>query len=194
MEYAEASSLTGNLLILFNSQQISEQTLLAELQGLDASAPVVAPPQTVAVVPKDDPPPTEPVVYVTGFRRRLYLALGWASVGLAVVGAILPGIPTVPFVVLASYFFIRSSPRTHAWLRRSRWFGPLLRDWEEHRGVKRGVKNTALGLMAVGLVITLLVGLPLAVVAMIVALEIIGLVIILRLPVIEPAAPALASS
>jgi uncharacterized membrane protein YbaN (DUF454 family) len=105
---------------------------------------------------------------------------------MAVVGAILPGIPTVPFVVLASYFFVRSSPRAHAWLLRSRWFGPHLRDWEERRGVRRSAKYTALGLMGAGLVVTWLAGLPAAITASIVTLEIVGAVIILRLPEVEP--------
>ena len=79
---------------------------------------------------------TEPAGYVTGLRRKVYQVLGWASVGMAVVGFALPGIPGAPFVVLAGYFFIRSSPRSHAWLLQSRWFGPILRDWEQHRAVR----------------------------------------------------------
>jgi uncharacterized membrane protein YbaN (DUF454 family) len=67
-----------------------------------------------------------------------------------------------------------------------------LRDWEEHRGVRRSTKWTALALMGAGLVFTLLTGLPLEVVASILALEAIGLVVVLRLPVVESAPPAAA--
>src|SRR5205807_865967 len=126
---------------------------------------------------------SEPVVHATGLRHGVYKALGWSSVGLAAVGAVLPGLPTVPFLVLASYFFIRSSPTAREWLLRSRWFGPMLREWEEHHAVQRSVKYGAVGLMGGGLVVTWLAGLPAAAVATILALEAVGLVVVLRLPV-----------
>jgi uncharacterized membrane protein YbaN (DUF454 family) len=193
---AQANDLTGNILILFNPRQTTAQALLAELRLAGVAAPAIVPqPRTpggplLAAVPQEARPhPRRQVVYVTGARGRLYKLLGWSSVGMAVVGAILPGIPTAPFVVLASYFFIRSSPTAHAWLLRSRWFGPILRDWEERRGVKRSVKYTAVGMMAAGATVTVLLGLPAPVVASILALEGIGLVIVLRLPEVEPSAP-----
>ena len=67
-----------------------------------------------------------------------------AAVGLAVVGAVLPLLPTTPFLLLASFCFYRGSPRIHAWLHRSAWFGPTLDDWQHSRGVRRSVKNRAL--------------------------------------------------
>jgi len=59
---------------------------------------------------------------------------------MAYLGAILPGLPTTPWVLLASYCFTRSSPRLERWLKRSPIFGKLLRDWDEHRGIRRPVK------------------------------------------------------
>jgi len=196
---AEANRWTGNILILYNAKVTSELELLGWLEGIAgglriAAAPVPQAPQPVleCAVEHLGPHAQEHPGYVTGLRRIVYKTLGWASVGMAVVGAILPGIPTVPFVVLAGYFFMRSSPAAHDWLMRSRWFGTLLREWEQHRGVRPGIKLTAIGLMAAGLVITLLIGMPIAIVVTIVLLELIGLVIIVRLPVIEspPLLPA----
>jgi uncharacterized membrane protein YbaN (DUF454 family) len=186
---AEASAWTGNLLIRFDPLRTSAPALLAELHTLRGLPPLVAPlPTPIEPLPLTIPSGD----YVTGTRATVYKALGWASVGMAGVGAALPGIPTVPFVVLAAYFFVRSSPEAHAWLRRSRWFGELLRDWEEHRAVRRSVKYTGMGLMGAGLVITALLGLPVPVLATIIALELIGLGILIRLPVVEgePPAPA----
>jgi len=208
--FAEASEITGNLLILFNSRQTDEKTLLAELQVSCVNAPVAAPPlpmprplQPVAIrkdvqqskkgamaVQPRTLHPVRPGVYLTGWRSWLYKAFGWASVGMAVVGAIMPGIPTVPFVILAGYFFVRSSPEAHQWLLRSRWFGPMLRDWEQHRGVRRWVKYAVVGLLAAGLTIAWLLELPPVVVASILAFGLIGAVIVLRLPVVD--APLLA--
>jgi uncharacterized protein len=76
----------------------------------------------------------------TGVKRLAFVAAGLGCVGLAYLGAILPGLPTTPWVLAASYFFARSSPRLERWLKRSPVFGRFLRDWEEHRGIRRGVK------------------------------------------------------
>ena len=126
------------------------------------------------------PPP------LTGPWRLLYVGLGLFFVGLAVLGVFLPVLPTTPFLLLASYFLIRSSPRLHRWLLRSRLFGPLLRDWQRHRAVRRRVKVTAT--CAIPLVLgtsIVLTSPPPLVIAVIVGLGLIGLVVVLRLPVID---------
>ena len=87
------------------------------------------------------PPP--PVMPATGVRRLLYIVLGLLFVVMAYIGAIMPGIPTTPFVLLASYFFSRSSPRLSRWLKRTPYFGHMLHDWETHRGLRRSIKITA---------------------------------------------------
>jgi uncharacterized membrane protein YbaN (DUF454 family) len=94
-------------------------------------------------------------------------------------------------VILAGYFFIRSSPAAHNWLSRSRWFGTILRDWEEHHGVSRATKAAALGLIAVGAVVTALIGLPMPLTISIFAMQFVGAVIVLRLPGVAPSHPAL---
>ena len=76
----------------------------------------------------------------TGARRVLFVAAGLACVGLAYVGVFVPGLPTTPWVLLAGYCFSRSSPRLERWLKRSPVFGRLLRDWDEHHGIRRPVK------------------------------------------------------
>jgi uncharacterized membrane protein YbaN (DUF454 family) len=189
---AEASEWTGNLLILFDRRQTSEKVLLAELQAPCVSVSVAPVPVTVE---KDGQPETDaPAGYVTGVRKRVYRILGWSSVGMAVVGAITPGIPTAPFAILAGYFFVRSSPAAHAWLLRSRWFGQFVRDWEERHAVKRSVKYTAVGLMGAGLGISVLIGLPPIVLGSIVTLEVIGLIVVARLPVVESSLPSPAAA
>lgn len=90
-----------------------------------------------------------PVPIQRGWRRLAYVSAGLVLVGLAYVGVLLPGIPTTPFLLGASFCFVRSSPRLHRWLRRSPIFGRFLHDWEVHRGIRRPVK-----ILAVALVIT----------------------------------------
>jgi uncharacterized membrane protein YbaN (DUF454 family) len=190
--HAEARSITGNVLILFEPRQTSAATLIETLPALRLD-PLSSPPAQVSPLPvvNQDPAaqPAEAGDYMTGWGRVLYKALGWSSVGMAVVGAITPGIPTAPFVVLAGYFFIRSSPEAHEWLRQSRWFGTILRDWEEHRGVRRSLRNAALGLIGASMVITSLFGLPTALLATILSLQVAGLAVVLSLRVVDPASP-----
>jgi uncharacterized membrane protein YbaN (DUF454 family) len=206
--HAEANPLTGNVLLLFEPRQTSAQALLEALPALRLDLPIRLlvlqdEPENPALAEEVcgpvsvpglvlEPDPGGSAVYVTGTRRLIYKALGWASVGMAVVGAILPGIPTAPFVVLAGYFFVRSSPEAHQWLRRSRWFGTLLRDWEEHRAVRRPVRNTAVGLIGGGMAVTPLMGFSTPLLATILTLQTAGLAIVLSLRVVEPPTPAAA--
>lgn len=92
-----------------------------------------------------------PTSQPTGVRRWLYLTAGLACVGLAYLGAVLPGLPVTPWVLLASYCFGRSSPRLQRWLLRSPVFGRLLRDWHEHRGIRRPAKVVAVVLVCAAL-------------------------------------------
>jgi uncharacterized membrane protein YbaN (DUF454 family) len=87
-------------------------------------------------------PPAVPRVAV-GAKRLAYLVAGLVCVGLAYLGALLPGLPATPWVLLASYCFARSSPRLEGWLKRSPVFGKILRDWDEHRGIRRPAKVVA---------------------------------------------------
>ena len=101
-------------------------------------------------------PPAPPPA--TGLRRVLFLAAGFASLGMAYLGALLPGLPTTPWVMLASWCFARSSPRLQSWLRRSPIFGALLRDWDEHRGIRRPVKAVAAVLIVTAVSLSILSG------------------------------------
>lgn len=83
----------------------------------------------------------------TGWRRLMHLSLAAAWFTLAVLGAILPGLPCTGFLLLCSYSLCRSSKRLHKKLLDSRWFGPMLRHWQVHRGVRPGVKTKALSML-----------------------------------------------
>lgn len=77
-------------------------------------------------------------------RRLVLKAAGLLSVGLGLLGAFLPLIPTTPFVLLASACFARSSPTLNKWLHDHDVLGPPLRAWEKHRALPRRAKTVAI--------------------------------------------------
>ena len=130
--------------------------------------------------------PTKPPK-VTGFRKSIYISLGILFVGLAAVGVALPGLPTTPFLLLASFFFVRSSPRFHTMLLRSRIFGPFLRDWYEKRAIRPGVKYTTLVLIPTMIGISAYFAqFSWPVLAVVIVLGLVGITVVMRLPVIRP--------
>jgi len=86
--------------------------------------------------------------------RRLYLAAGLLFVAFGAIGAVLPLIPTVPFLLLAAFFFARSNPVWEQRILDHRTFGPQVRDWRERRAIPRRVKLTAIASLAAGALFT----------------------------------------
>lgn len=66
--------------------------------------------------------------------RSLYRVLGIFFVGMAFVGIVVPLIPTVGPVLLAGFFFSRSSERFDQWLVENRYFGGIIQDWRAGLG------------------------------------------------------------
>lgn len=82
--------------------------------------------------------------------RWLWFALGWVMVGLGVIGALLPVMPTTIFLILAVGCFARSSPKFEQRLLAHPRYGPSLRLWREQGAVSRKGKAFASAGMAVG--------------------------------------------
>ena len=75
--------------------------------------------------------------------RWLWWLLAYTSLGLGIVGIAVPGLPTVPFVLLAAFAAARGSQRLHDWLLAHRRFGPMIGDWEREGAVSRRAKRLA---------------------------------------------------
>lgn len=76
--------------------------------------------------------------------KPLYFLIGWCCFGLGAVGVVVPGLPTVPFLLVALWGFSRSSQRFHDWLYHHRVFGPPLQEWRAHRVIPARAKVVAL--------------------------------------------------
>lgn len=102
---------------------------------------------------------------------------------LGTLGFLLPVIPGTPFVLLASFLLLKGSPQLHQKLRRSRFFGRILRDWEERGGIRPQDKIRAIVIVVAGAIFSFLFGPPQPLLRLIGAFFIIiGLIVILRLP------------
>lgn len=122
---------------------------------------------------------------VRGLRRAIYLVLAALFFAVGMLGVILPGLPTTPFLLLMSYFLIRSSPWLHRRVVRLPIVGGPIRDWRERRGVRRNVKATANAIVIVVVIVSLWSAGSLPIKVGTAALAGIGIVVIWRLPTIN---------
>jgi uncharacterized membrane protein YbaN (DUF454 family) len=91
-------------------------------------------------------------------RRLVYFTLGWLFFALGLLGAVLPILPTTPFMLLAAWGFSRSSRRFERWLLEHRWFGPGIKRWRAHRVVPTRVKWVSYSTMLVTFALSLASG------------------------------------
>jgi uncharacterized membrane protein YbaN (DUF454 family) len=118
-----------------------------------------------------------------GWRRALLLMSAISTLLLGVLGIVLPGLPTTPFVLLASYCLLRSSPALHERLIHSRLFGGVLRDWHLHRGIRPHIRYKALVVVLLVVAASLaFTSLPLGAKLAIVIVAACGIAYIWRLP------------
>lgn len=76
--------------------------------------------------------------------RLPWLCLTIGSLGLGLAGAILPLVPTTPFILLATWAAPKGSPKIEVWLRQHPLFGPLLDNWHKQRAISRSATMYAL--------------------------------------------------
>jgi uncharacterized membrane protein YbaN (DUF454 family) len=119
-------------------------------------------------------------------RQLFYGTLAVGSFGMTWVGIIVPGIPTVPFLILTATLAAKSSPALHRRLRRARVFGPMIRDWEMYRAVRPQVRiqGAIATLVIVGISVVLAPPSP-GMYLLIGTMAAIGLFMISRIPVLS---------
>jgi uncharacterized membrane protein YbaN (DUF454 family) len=85
--------------------------------------------------------------------RLVALILAYFFLALAIVGVFLPGIPTVPFLLLTAWFSAKGSDRLHRWLYEHPHLGKLLIDWERLGAISRTSKVAAVLMLIVSWVV-----------------------------------------
>lgn len=92
--------------------------------------------------------------------RIVWLSVGWVFFGLGIIGAVLPVVPTVPFLLVAVWAFSRSSPHWRDKILHDPRFGPPIRHWQERGAIRRPIKFWATVMMACGVAWSLWLQLP----------------------------------
>ncbi len=79
--------------------------------------------------------------------RFVLIGLGFIFVGLGILGAFLPVLPTTPFLLLAAACFARSSKKFYNWLLNHKVFGSYIKNYREQRAITLRGKIISLSVM-----------------------------------------------
>jgi uncharacterized membrane protein YbaN (DUF454 family) len=85
------------------------------------------------------------------YYKGLCIALGSLFVGLAILGILLPLLPTTPFLLLAAACFAKSSQKFYNRLLNNPYFGQYIKDYREHRGIT--IKNKIIAISIIWLTV-----------------------------------------
>lgn len=92
--------------------------------------------------------------------RLILLVCGHVCLALGTIGIFLPVLPTVPFVLLASICYAKSSERLYQWLMNHPYFGPPLQEWKRTKSLPLPVKFLAISMIAVSAGFSIFVLIP----------------------------------
>ena len=88
-------------------------------------------------------------------KKKLYITFGFLAVALAIVGVFIPGLPTVPFLLVALFCFERSSKKYHDMIMNNKYFGPVLQDYYSGKGLTSSVKIKAILFLSCGMIFSI---------------------------------------
>lgn len=80
-------------------------------------------------------------------KRAVFISLGGLFTLLGALGVFLPLLPATPFLLLAAFFFARSSARFYRWLTHNQLFGPYIRAYRQGEGLPLARKLSAMLLL-----------------------------------------------
>ena len=92
-------------------------------------------------------------------RNLLWTLAGLGSLGIGIVGIVLPLLPTTPLVLLSAFCFGRGSPRLQVWLTEHDRFGPMIADWRANGAIALRAKCMAMVAMAAAFGLSVAMGL-----------------------------------
>ena len=79
--------------------------------------------------------------------KYLIAVFGIISLGLGILGVFLPVLPTTPFLLLASFLFLKSSPSLYRWLMEHPRLGPYIKNFMVHKSLPLRVKVVSVSMV-----------------------------------------------
>lgn len=78
--------------------------------------------------------------------KIVYIILGTLSLALGIIGIVVPGLPTTPFILLTAWLYIKGSNKLHKWLISNKIFGKYILNFEQNKGMtmKSKIVSTAM--------------------------------------------------
>ncbi|TGE40095.1 DUF454 domain-containing protein [Desulfosporosinus fructosivorans] len=88
--------------------------------------------------------------------KIFWLICGMLSLIIGIIGIVLPLLPTTPFVLLAAASFAKSSTAFHDYLINSKYFGTIIKDWQENRTIPLRAKIAAVLMMSISIIVSII--------------------------------------
>ncbi|MEM8843618.1 MAG: YbaN family protein [Pseudomonadota bacterium] len=121
----------------------------------------------------------------TKLKNYLLIFAGWLSIILGVIGVVVPLLPTTPFILLAAACFAKSSPKFHHWLITHKFFGPIIKNFQNGEGLPKKTKIKIIIFIWVALSISMFALSNLWITLILVMIGLFGTAHILRTPTSE---------
>ena len=82
-------------------------------------------------------------LFLTGMLNIILTILGLLSLGLGILGAFLPVLPTTPLLLLSAALFLRGNRRLYDWLMNHPKLGPYITNFMKHKAIPLRIKVVA---------------------------------------------------
>ncbi|WP_040978018.1 YbaN family protein [Oceanobacillus jeddahense] len=103
-------------------------------------------------------------------KKAFFISCGSVSLGLGIIGIILPLLPTTPFLLLTAACYAKSSEKLYHWLLENKYFGSYIKNYRAGKGIPLKAKITAVSVLWLSLSFTIFFVIPLVAVKILLAL------------------------
>ena len=89
-------------------------------------------------------------------KKIIYIVLGFISLALGAIGAVLPILPTTPFLLVAGFFFARSSEKLNNWFKQTKLYKNNLEHFVKGEGMDVKTKVRIMTMVTIIMVISII--------------------------------------
>lgn len=115
----------------------------------------------------------------------IYMTVGMISLILGIIGIFMPILPTTPFLLMASFCFVRSSTKMNDWLLNHKVFGVYLKNYLEYRAIRKKDLIRSLLSLWIALILSMFLSQKILIVILLVIVGILVSIHLLKLKVLD---------